>query len=739
MGLKYDFNKPVTQLNGVGKARALQLGRLNITTLRDLLYHFPRAYQNRGEIYSLADASVLGKYCATILTVATPPHTAMLSRGKTLTKFTAFDDSGKCTVLFFNQPYVKEFFPVGSSFRFWGLVTQKGRTYEMTAPSYEPYYDSIKLPDFMPIYPLTEGLSQKVLANIIGQQLMNLPDELPEIIPERIRKEMGLIPLSDSLREIHIPSNYDELDRARKRFVFEELYLFSIGMALLKSRKTSGNAPEMKSVTNKLFLSKIGFELTQAQKRTIEEITTDMTRGGSPMTRLVSGDVGSGKTVCAAYALFLCVANGYQGALMVPTEILAMQHFSDLTELFSKLGYRCELLVGSKTAAQKKKIKNMCATGEVDIVIGTHALLTDDTVFKNLGLVVTDEQHRFGVMQRAKLTEKGKDIHTLVMSATPIPRTLALIIYGDLDISVIDEMPPGRQKVDTFVVDESYRARLNQFISKQIENGNQVYIVCPAVDSEEDDGVSISIDYRAEKEDTDITELARYINSIKGNYDKQNIKTEKHTEKSGITLKSAVQYAKSLQENVFPQYKVGFVHGKMSPKDKDKVMGEFYSKKLDILVSTTVIEVGVNVPSATLMIVENAERFGLSQLHQLRGRVGRGKDKSYCVLVSDSKSEKALERLNVMKSESNGYKISEKDLEMRGPGDFFPTLSGEARQHGGLKLKLAALYDDLEMLKYAAAAAAETLAEDKKLQREENIPARNAVESLFKINESTFN
>jgi len=739
VSVTFDFNKPVTALPGVGRARAAQLQRLNISTVRDLLYHFPRAYQNRGEIYSLEDAAALGRNCATILTVGSNPHTAMLQRGKTLTKFTAFDESGKCTVLFFNQPYVKEMFSVGSSFRFWGLVTRKGRTYEMSSPSYEPYYDTIKLPDFMPIYPLTEGLSQKILANIIGQQLMNLPNELPDIIPQRVREKLGLIPLSKALREIHIPTNYDELDSARKRFVFEELYIFSLGMAITKSRMLSGTPPEMKRVADKPFLSKIGFELTGAQRRTVEEICADMTRGDRPMTRLVAGDVGSGKTVCAAYAMFLAVANGYQCALMVPTEILAMQHYMDLSELFSKLGYRCELLVGSKTAAQKRKIKKMCADGEVEIVIGTHALLTDDTVFKNLGLVVTDEQHRFGVMQRAKLTEKGKDIHTLVMSATPIPRTLALIMYGDLDISIIDEMPPGRQKVDTFVVDESYRERLNKFIAKQIENGNQVYIVCPAVDSEEDDGVSIGINYKAERENSELSDLYSLINARRGESGAREVKTKDAGESKSITLKSAVQYAKSLQETVFPNYRVGFVHGKMSGKDKDKIMSDFYNKKIDILVSTTVIEVGVNVPTATLMIVENAERFGLSQLHQLRGRVGRGKDKSYCVLVSDTKSERALERLNVMKQESNGYKIAEKDLIMRGPGDFFPTLSGEARQHGGLKLKLAGLCDDIETLKAAAVAAAETLADDKKLQKPENVPARLAVENLFQINANTFN
>lgn len=710
-----EMDKTVSALPGVGEKRASQLAKLNIFTVGDLLYHFPRAYQNRGKTYTLAEAAMTGQVCSVVMTVATNVSAVRLSGGRTLMRFQAFDRVGKCVVSFFNQNYLKDTFYQGATFRFYGKVERKGRSYAMTSPSYEPYAEEARLPDFYPIYPLTAGLSQKTLQNILGVLLTRLSrDIVSDPIPESIRQKYNLMEFSRALCAIHMPQDYDELNEARNRFAFEELFLYSLGMGMLGKQRRVASDLHFDKTDLSDFFAQIPFSLTDAQKKTVNDIYIDMIRGAVPMARLVSGDVGSGKTVCAAAAAAIALKNGYQCALMVPTEILANQHYNDLAPLFSALGFQTDLLTGSLTAAQKKRIRASIQKGETHLVIGTHALITDDTVFNNLGLVITDEQHRFGVAQRQALAEKGRRIHTLVMTATPIPRTLAHILYGDLDVSVIDTLPPGRQTVDTFAVDESYRTRLNGFIRKQVNAGHQVYIVCPAVEDKETDdtenGETISIDYRPDRECS-----------------------------PAIPMQAAVDYAKALQNEVFPDLSIGILHGKMKAKDKDAVMADFVSGRTQILVSTTVIEVGVNVPNATLMIIENADRFGLAQLHQLRGRVGRGSAKSYCVLMSCAKAgSNAKARLDMICQSHNGYEIATFDLKLRGPGDFFPSAS-EARQSGDFSFRYASLASEASIAENAAKAAKETLETDPALSQKAHCHLGTAIQRFFKLTENTIN
>lgn len=709
------LQNPVQYLPGVGTKRKEQLEKLGIANVEDLLYHFPRAYQNRGKIFSLGEAAMTGQMCATVLTIGSAVSSVRLHGGRTLSKFFAFDGSGKCTVCFFNQNYLKDVFSLGAVFRFYGKVEKKGNSFTMTAPAFEPWSDVCRPADFYPIYPLTAGLSQKTLQAIIGTTLLGLQNEdIPDPLPGEIRAKYHLPDLKTALSSIHLPADYEELDLARNRFAFEELFLYSLGMGMLGQKRKQPLTLHFQKTDLSDFFAKIPFTLTDAQKKTVNDIYIDMTRGQTPMARLVSGDVGSGKTICAAAAAAIALKNGYQCALMVPTEILANQHYNDLKGLFDSLGFRTALLTGALSAAEKKKVRGGIADGSIDFVVGTHALITDSTVFPRLGLVITDEQHRFGVAQRQALSEKGSRVHTLVMTATPIPRTLAHILYGDLDVSTIDTLPPGRQVVDTFAVNESYRTRLNAFMRKQVAEGHQVYIVCPAVEQndadESENGETISLNYRPGNEGGKIT-----------------------------TLQAAVDYAENLQNIVFPDLKIGILHGKMKGKDKDAVMADFAAGKIHILVSTTVIEVGVNVPNATLMVIENADRFGLSQLHQLRGRVGRGKHKSYCVLMSGAKQGSDAERrLNMICRSHNGYEIAAFDLELRGPGDFFPT-GEQARQSGQFCFRYAALASDAEIVENAAACAKKLLADDPTLQKSEHAHLPAAIERFFKMTENTVN
>jgi ATP-dependent DNA helicase RecG len=713
---KLNTNADIKKLYGVGEVKAKAYARMGVQTIGDLLEHYPRGYENRGDIILLSEADGIGK-SAHILTVATEPKCVRLKNRMSLLKFRAYDDSGVCDVTFFNQDFLKNSFPIGSSFRFYGKVEKIGNRYSMASPAYEAWTEEASLPPLVPVYPLTEGISQKQIAKDMHSALIvaTYADNEEDSLPSDIRHRHALCLRSFAIKNIHSPENFTALAAAKKRLIFDEFFTFALGLGLSggKSAPLPAYSCENNDITPLLRL--LPYELTGAQKRVIKDISEDMSKPNA-MSRMVVGDVGCGKTVCAAAAILIAVQSGKQAALMAPTEILARQHYADLKNWFDALGIRVSLLVGALSAAQKRKVHASLTETDsekrTDVVIGTQALLSDGVEFSSLGLVVADEQHRFGVGQRALLASKGEMAHTLVMSATPIPRSLALSIYGDLDVSRIDEMPAGRQTVDTFVVDESYRERLNGFIRKQTEGGGQVYIVCPSVEEIEDDEADLTL----------------------GDIDENGKIREK-----GTPLKSAVEFSEELAR-IFPDIKVAFLHGKMKSKDKDAIMQSFAEGDIQILVSTTVIEVGVNVPNASLMIVENADRFGLSQLHQLRGRVGRGSRKSYCVLVSDlaKKEGKASERLKIMKNSHDGYEIAERDLAMRGPGDFLRGASdGSVRQSGGVRFKLAELCEDTGLLSVAFDEARELLAADPELR--EHTALGDIVRKTFTLDRGTVN
>lgn len=699
------LDAPINSLHGVGAVRAKAYAKLGIENLNDLLFHFPRSYENRGDVKKLVECDGISKN-AVILTIATLPRVARIRRGMNILKFRAYDESGMCEITYFNQDYLKETFPLGASFRFYGKVERTGNKFSMSSPAHELLTDGIELPDFIPLYRLSEGLTHKQLTQNITATLQMAAKELADYLPIEIRLENKLSTLGTALKEIHAPTSYSSLANAKKRLIFDEFFLFSLGInTAVKKQKESG-APKFKDTDISELRALLPYKLTGAQERTVSDIAADVSTD-TPMGRIVIGDVGCGKTVCAAAAMLMAVKNGYQAALMAPTEILARQHQSDLAPLFEKLGIRCELLVGALTAAKKKRIALELAEKKIDIVIGTQALLTAGVNFAELGIVVVDEQHRFGVEQRAVLSRKGVKPHLLVMSATPIPRSMALAIYGNLDKTIIDEIPPGRQKVETFLVNESYRARLDGFIKKQIEEGGQVYIVCPSVEEVEEDEGDVSL--------YDISEFQMI---------------EKKP-----PLKAAVQYSAEIAEK-FPEYKTAFIHGKLKSAEKEKIMNSFVSGETKILVSTTVIEVGVNVPNACLMIVENAERFGLSQLHQLRGRVGRGSRKSYCILVSDSQTENAEKRLKTMCTTYDGYKIAEADLALRGPGDFLrDTNEASLRQSGGIKFRIADMCDDSELMNKAFESAKNLLKESPELEEYPLLKAK--VSSIWNADRSS--
>ena len=709
------LHSPVTVLDGVGKTRAAYYEKLGILTLGDLIRHYPRAYENRGDVCLLEDARLDAK-SAVILTVATEPRVVRLRSHKSFLKFRAFDDSGSCEIVYFNQDYLKSQFQVGSTFRFFGKVDRVGRKYSMSSPVAEPWYDGAKLPPLWAVYRMTEGISPKQIAKDVAAALALCAAEAEDPLPAILREKRALCTLSYAQTHIHRPEDWRSLAIARRRLVYDEFFCFALGAAMSHAVTKTHGAPPCPKGDISALTDQLPYRLTGAQARAIADIQRDMATD-IPMSRIVVGDVGCGKTVCAAAAMLIAVQNGRQAALMAPTEILARQHYADLAPLFARIGISCELLIGATTAANKRRIKEALASPDpqkrLSIVIGTHALLSDGVEFAAPGLVVTDEQHRFGARQRAKLSEKNAHAHLLVMSATPIPRSLALVLYGDLDLSKIDEMPPGRQRVDTFAVDESYRNRLNGFIRKQVEEGGQVYVVCPAVEEQEVAADELEL---------------------------RDILPDGTRREAEAPLKAAVQYAKTLSET-FPAYRVGFLHGKMKSAEKDAVMQRFSAGELHILVSTTVIEVGVNVPNACLMIVENAERFGLSQLHQLRGRVGRGTRKSYCVLVAGGTGaigERSRARLDTMRTTYDGYAIAEQDLLQRGPGDFIGSSGSDTvRQSGGLTFRLADAGEDASLLTNATADARELLNRDPKLDGYPLLAAH--IGSMFEVDSALIN
>lgn len=705
------LNAPIKVLQGIGPARVKSYSRLGIETLSDIICHYPRAYEDRGNVKLLSECPS-GEKGSVMLVIGSVPKKTMLRRGMVILRFTAYDESGTCEITFYNQNYLADKFPLGAEFRFYGKIERSGKRYKMSSPAYEMCGEGIELPPLVPIYPLTEGISKSRIATDVGSAMALVRGELRDPLPDDVRQRYGLCTLAYALKNIHSPEDFAAVQRARRRLIFDEFFAFALGMTLSGKRRRERGAPACEAVDLSELYSLLPYELTGDQKRAIEDIGRDMSKQTS-MSRMLVGDVGCGKTVCAVAAMYIAVKNGRQAALMAPTEILARQHFADIEPLFARLGISTELLVGSTPQGEKKRIRSALLAEDrearADVVIGTHALLSDGVEFAAPGVVITDEQHRFGVSQRAGLSKKGEHAHVLVMSATPIPRSLALILYGDLDLSKINEMPKGRERVDTFAVDESYRPRLNAFIEKQAAAGGQIYVVCPSVEEREDDDEGGEIAMR---------DIGRQSEDMP-------------------PLKAAVQHSEELAA-ALPSLNVAYLHGKMKSAQKDKIMKEFALGEIDVLVSTTVIEVGVNVPSATLMIIENAERFGLAQLHQLRGRVGRGNKKSYCVLVSDSKSESARARLDTMRNEYDGFKIAEKDLIFRGPGDFIKGADGgEVRQSGGVRFRLADMSEDGSVLSDAYEAARELLRTDGELLNAPTV--RAMVEKMFSIDFHSLN
>lgn len=669
----------VSLLSGVGKVRAEKLNKLGISTVGDLLRHYPRAYEYRGGVKPLAAASD-GEICSFIVTIAADPTVRRVGKTNLLIKFLCYDETRNCTLVFFNNQYIVNSFSVGKKYRVYGKVKKQGRFIDIVSPVAEPYGEEL-LPLF-PVYPATEGFPSAQIQRLIQSVLNSLPsDMLKETLPEDVIASEGLMPIYDAIRAIHRPASFDELRQAKRRLMFEEIFVFASKARRSSETGRTDGVPMSRSDAAD-FKKMLKFEPTSAQKRTMNEIYSDMTCRSSPyaMRRIISGDVGSGKTLCCQFAAYLAASSGYQSAIMVPTEILARQHFEDTKALLEPLGVRVELLIGEVTAKNKKRIYESLINGECDVVIGTHALITDKVEFKALGLVVCDEQHRFGVAQRNALLSKGEGTHLLVMSATPIPRTLALVLFGDMDVSVIDVMPPGRKPVKTTVLSEGERDLLHAAIRREVEACRQVYIVCSAVDEEELEEGLIPMEMM-----TDTFSPEEYQNRAR-------------------ERKAAVPYAKKLAE-IFPKYNVECVHGRLKSAEKARIMSGFADGRTDILVSTTVIEVGVNVPNATLMVVEDADLFGLSQLHQLRGRVGRGSAESECVLVCARGGKDGKERLDIMASEPSGYRIAEKDLQMRGPGEFLKENSKKIRQHGDIGISLSEGLEDRALFERAVRAA----------------------------------
>ncbi|HIS69901.1 MAG TPA: ATP-dependent DNA helicase RecG [Candidatus Gallacutalibacter stercoravium] len=668
------FEKDISLLKGVGPKRAQLFHKLGVATAGALLHFYPRAYEDWSSPLPIAQAPFDNPCCIRAF-VASQVSESRIRKGLSLYKVTVSDSASLLHITFFNNPYAAKRLKEGEEYYFYGKVGGTFTRREMTSPLFEPVETG---PRIRPIYSQTEGLSTRQIESAVRQVIQSLPDPLPDSIPQPIIAKYRLCSLRFALEKIHFPTNHTELEAARRRLIFEELLVLQLGFFLLKGKRRKENAMRLSRDDSSAFFARLPFSPTNAQRRAVAECLQDMMHGSSPMNRLIQGDVGSGKTAVAA-ALCYCVACcGMQSALMAPTEILAEQHYHTMQNFMQGSGVNVALLTGSSSAAEKREIRQQLQDGNISLVVGTHALLTDDVAFRRLALVVTDEQHRFGVGQRAKLAQKGNNPHLLVMSATPIPRTLALMIYGDLDVSVLDELPPGRQPIDTFWVGSNLRQRVYAFIKKHLAAGQQAYIVCPLVEENDSD------------------------------------------------LASAQEYADRLQQEDFRGYSVGLLHGKMKAAEKEQTMRDFSCGKIQLLVSTTVIEVGVDVPNAVLMVVENAERFGLSQLHQLRGRVGRGKQKSYCILLSDAQNEEAKRRLNAMCRTNDGFQIAEEDLRLRGPGDFFG-----ARQHGLPDLKLANLVTDMRALNCAQQTASQLLAQDPDLSLAAHRGLRVQVKRLF--------
>ena len=672
-----NLDTSVQYLKGVGPKMYELLNKLSIYTVKDLLEYYPRVYEDRTKITPISDfqkdQNVL------FLGTLVKPVTMVYAKNKKILSTVVVDDSGAIAMLtWFNQVYIKDRIKEGGTYLFYGKVgSVSGSRATLDSCSIYDVNDLDKIQGLYPIYPLTAGITQNYLFKLINN-LMDSGIMVNEIFNEEFRRKYRLAEANYALRNIHFPKSYEMVNVARNRIIFEELFLFQLALLNMKQIEVEHtNTNTYSDLDESEFLKLIPFELTGAQKKVVSQIKKDMS-SKTVMNRLVQGDVGSGKTMVAAIAMYLAVKNGYQAALMAPTTILANQHYIELSQYFEKLGINVEIITSSTTKKQKEKIIEKLKNNDIDILIGTHSIIEDNVEFNNLGLVVTDEQHRFGVKQRMKLSAKGNVVDTIVMTATPIPRSLAIILYGDLDLSIIDELPPGRKPVETCVVNDSYNQRVYNFLKKQINEGRQVYVVCPLVE---------------ENEDLD-------LNSVEKLYE---------------------EYKKE-----FNGYNVAILHGKMKNKEKDSIMQEFKANKINILISTTVIEVGISVPNATVMVIENADRFGLAALHQLRGRVGRGSASSYCILKSNNKSAIARQRLDIMRKSNDGFEIAQKDLEVRGPGDFFGV-----RQSGMPEFKLANLLTDTKILESTQEAVKTLIEEDRTLSLPQNSKIRNALYNKY--------
>lgn len=673
------FDTQIQYLKGVGPKRASIFRKMGIMTLGDLLFHLPRAYEDRTKTIKIQEG-VIGEKQSFVLEVTGSPTVSRPRRGLSILQVPVRDSTGEAVMVWFNQDYLKKTFSPGQVYIVYGKLSFNRYQVQILNPDFK-LWSPDHVGSVTPIYPLTDGISNNEMKKIVAQALSEINDDIKSVVPKTYSIKRKLPSKLDSLIGIHFPKNLNHAEISRKALAYEELLLLQIGLLWFKNK---GGAElegiKFKNVRSlEKFIIDLPYKLTAAQIRVIQEIISDMT-SNKRMNRLVQGDVGSGKTVVSAAAMVLAVLNGYQATMMAPTEILADQHFETLKDLLKNMPIKIGLLKGSMSLKSRESILNQISNGEVDIVIGTHALIQDSVKFKRLGLAITDEQHRFGVRQRIDLSDKGDLPDMLIMTATPIPRTLALILYGDLDISIIDELPPGRKLIETYAVGSDMEDRIFSFIRKQIIEGRQAYVVCPLIEEQE-------------KQD----------------------------------LLSAEKTYERLTSDIFPDFNIGLIHGRMGQAEKEASMRSFKTGEMDILVSTTVIEVGVNVPNANIMLILNAERFGLAQLHQLRGRIGRGKYKSYCILINDSSNSTARERMRMLQSTSDGFKISEKDLELRGPGEFFGT-----KQHGLPQLKAANLLKDMDVLKTAQEDAIQIISQDPELLSEENALIKAYIQDIFR-------
>ena len=666
---------PVRYLKGVGPKTAERFEKLGILTLSDLLCHYPRRYLDFSKPYSIAEAPA-DTECVVKAEVFAKPGGRILPGGRRMERITAGDDVSSLEITWFNNPYAAQKLELGPEYYFQGIVTGGMLRRQMVNPQVRTDAQ-VKSSPFEAVYPQTEGLTSSAIAKCV-RQLLTHAELLPDPLPSEMLKKYRLLSKADAVRAIHCPATEEEAFAARRRLIYEELLVLQLGIGRMKNHGAASTGAPMKKADASPFWESLSFSPTGAQRRAVEEILTDMS-GETSMNRLLQGDVGSGKTLVAAAAIWACIRAGYQAALLAPTEILASQHAENLNRLLSPFGMRVALLTGGMKAAARRTTLAAIRDDEADLIVGTHAILSEGVEFARLGLAVVDEQHRFGVRQRGLLAEKAANPHLLVMSATPIPRTLGLLMYGDLDISILDELPPGRKPVKTRCITGKKRADLYGFLDREIDSGRQVYIVCPAI---EDAG--------------------------------------------GSGLNAVKSYYEDIAKAYLPDRRVGLMHGKLKPKEKAEVMDDFKSGRLDALVSTTVIEVGVDVPNATVMVIENAERYGLSALHQLRGRVGRGAAESWCFLVSDNASESVQKRLKFLCSTSDGFAVAQYDLETRGPGDFFGS-----RQHGLPTLQIADLMNDTRTLHAAQSEAVALLAEDPLLERPEHALLARQVEQMF--------